>query len=262
MGGCFFSWGGGGGVRAAVRLVPTPHLSTSDWFVTWCLMFGLQVAAGWIREYHDWQWDEGATDQCFPKAQLKFSPDYSEFKSDPFYQSRAAAGLQTHVVVQGRPLCQFGGATPNQTRSNWKCVDSNSIIDTPKTQDPGSYTQLGAYLFQYAARYGRTKVADSKLTLGAGQVRASRVFVVLPLWPRRHCVACGDNGICPPRAIYWVRGLWLLALPASWKGRDPPPPPPNTHTPSHNTIKSNDNKWRLDCLSADLSADRVGLRPG
>ena len=42
---------------------------------------------------------------------------------------------------------------------------------TPLTMDPASYTQLGAYLYQFAARYGRTKVADDMLTLGADQAR-------------------------------------------------------------------------------------------
>ena len=89
-----------------------------------------QVAAGWIREYHDWQWDEGTDDACYPHATVKFSPDYSGFDSDPFYKSRAAAGLRTHVVLQGRPLCQFGGAHPNKTIGQWKCVDSNADIGT------------------------------------------------------------------------------------------------------------------------------------
>jgi hypothetical protein len=132
-----------------------------------------QNAAGWIREYHDWQWDEGSTDEGYPHAHMKFSPDYSSFQSDPFYKSRAAAGIKTHVCFEGRPMCQFGGTNPNQTIAKWKAVDSNDIIGTNKTKDPSSYAQLGAYAFQYAARYGRTKVADSKLTLGAGQARIS-----------------------------------------------------------------------------------------
>jgi hypothetical protein len=132
-----------------------------------------QNATGWIREYHDWQWDEGSTDSCYPHAQVKFSPDYSSFQSDPFYKSRAAAGIKTHVCIEGRPLCQFGGATPNQTVGKWKSVDNNADIGTPKTLDPGSYSQLAAYVFQYAARYGNSKVADAKLTLGAGQPRVS-----------------------------------------------------------------------------------------
>ena len=37
-----------------------------------------------IREYHDWQWDEGEGDPCYPHAQTKFSPDWSGFESDPF----------------------------------------------------------------------------------------------------------------------------------------------------------------------------------
>ena len=132
-----------------------------------------QVAAGWIREYHDWQWDEGTDDACYPHATVKFSPDYSGFDSDPFYKSRAAAGLRTHVVLQGRPLCQFGGAHPNKTIGQWKCVDSNADIGTPKTADPASYSQIGAYVYQYAARYGKTKVADAKLKLASGQSRVS-----------------------------------------------------------------------------------------
>ena len=63
-----------------------------------------QIAAGSIREYHDWQWDEGAGDPCYPHAQTKFSPDWSDFDSDLFYKSRAAAGIKTHVALQVRFL--------------------------------------------------------------------------------------------------------------------------------------------------------------
>lgn len=132
-----------------------------------------QKVAGWIREYHDWQWDEGATDPGYPHAQVKFSPDYSGFQSDPFYKSRAAAGIKTHICLEGRPLCQFGGSTPNQTLAKWKAVDNNADIGTAKTLEPESYSQLAAYAYQIAARYGETKLSDNKLTLGAEQAHIS-----------------------------------------------------------------------------------------
>ena len=70
-----------------------------------------------------------------------------------FYKTRAAAGIKTHAVLQGRPLCQFGS---NKTRSNWKCLDSD-IADvafgTNKTVDPSSYSQLAAHVYQYAGRW-------------------------------------------------------------------------------------------------------------
>lgn len=104
-----------------------------------------QVVAGSIREYHDWQWDEGSGDPCYPHAQTKFSPDYSGFQSDPFYKTRAAAGIKTHAVLQGRPLCQFG---TNKSISYWKCVDDTAMIGTAQTMDPSSYSQLAAHVFQ------------------------------------------------------------------------------------------------------------------
>lgn len=139
-----------------------------------------QIAAGSMREYHDWQWDEGAGDPCFPHAQTKFSPDWSDFSSDPFYKSRFAAGIKTHVVLQGRPLCQFGGKSPNKSLANWKCVDNPADIGTNKTMDPRSYAQLAAHVFQYAARYGSVKVADAKLALAAGQPRCAWMGTGLP----------------------------------------------------------------------------------
>ena len=82
------------------------------------------------------------------------------------------------MCIEGRPLCQFGGASPNQTIGKWKAVDENADIGTAKTKDPASYAQLGAYLFQYAARYGKTEVADAKLTLASGQARFSGAGVL------------------------------------------------------------------------------------
>ena len=82
------------------------------------------------------------------------------------------------MCIEGRPLCQFGGASPNQTIGKWKAVDENADIGTAKTKDAASYAQLGAYLFQFAARYGKTKVADAKLTLASGQARLSGAGVL------------------------------------------------------------------------------------
>ena len=104
-------------------------------------------------------------DACYPHAAISFSPDTAGFRSDEFYEARAAAGLQTHVVVQGRPLCQVGGAHVNSTQQTWKCVNENAIIGTPETAEPSSYSMLAAYLYQYAARYGQAKVPDAQLTL-------------------------------------------------------------------------------------------------
>jgi hypothetical protein len=129
-----------------------------------------QIAAGSIREYHDFVWDEGAGDPCFPKALNKFAPDYSGFNSDEFYNRTAKSGINIHVVVQGRPSCQFAA---NTSTSHWKVVNSNSLIGTPATEQPSSYTQIGAHLFQYAARYGRTAVPAAELTLGSDQSKRS-----------------------------------------------------------------------------------------
>ena len=52
-------------------------------------------------------------------------------------------------------------------------MDHNSYLGTPLTSDPSSYAQLGAYVYQYAARYGTRTVPDSHLTLGKGQARVS-----------------------------------------------------------------------------------------
>jgi hypothetical protein len=153
---------------APIPLLPAPLMGSFigiNSFVTEPLE--RQNAAGWIREYHDWQWDEvsgqgstfhfvltprllplngryhkGAADPCYPHAQVDFSPDYSSFQSDPFYKSRTAAGIKTHVCLQGRPLCQFGGPSPNNTIAKWKAVDNNAMIGTPKTMDPSSYSQV------------------------------------------------------------------------------------------------------------------------
>jgi hypothetical protein len=125
-----------------------------------------QNAAGSIREYHDFQWDEGVGDKCFPSEQAKFSPDYSGFDSDGFYNRTFASGIKVHAVLQGRPLCQFAD---NASTSGFKCVDSNTMLGTAATADPRSYTQLAGHLFQYAARYGRTKVPPSQIRMAPGQ---------------------------------------------------------------------------------------------
>jgi hypothetical protein len=119
---------------------------------------------GIAREYHNWGWlGNNYSDQPYP--QTLYTPDIPSFgwDWDSFF-----SGLQS-MGVSGFPAVQ--GGVP------WV---SNSAVP-PADGSPtaaASYIAHGDTMFQIAARWGKTKVADGLLKLEAGQTRESGLGTV------------------------------------------------------------------------------------
>ena len=128
------------------------------------------TVGGFVREYHNWDWDEGDSGAYpgYPKNQNKWNPSCGAggaWNFDEYYAKLKAAGVTVCPAIEG------GAAwlrAPKQGKSSDKPV--------PEGQDPtqpAAYAAHADHLYQYAARYGNTSVPDSNLKLAADQPRRS-----------------------------------------------------------------------------------------
>jgi chitodextrinase len=141
----------------------------------------MQVA-GFVREYHSWSWDEGDiwsgggnwAYPVYPNNQMKFAPSEAGgggWNFDSYYTSVLAGGITISPVIQGAPAWLQGGTN---FPSDDKPLDEPGASST----DPNSYEKKANHMFQYAARYGSTSVADAKLQLAPGQPRNSGMGLI------------------------------------------------------------------------------------
>ena len=103
--------------------------------------------AGFVREYHSWAWDTENLDR-----KTRFNPSAAaggnSWFFDDYYKKLSTAGVTVVPAIQGN----IAGQTFN---------------------DKPDLKTHAAHLFQFAARYGSKKVADSALSLAPGQPRVS-----------------------------------------------------------------------------------------
>src|SRR5580704_3835681 len=121
------------------------------------------AAIGNVREYHDWQWCEGNGDPSYPgypNNQNSFSLFGGSWDFDKYYGDLKAKGVFGYPVIQQGVPWLAGGAVP-------------PVAKDASPSDPASYAAHADEMFQYAARYGSTKVADNLLKLASGQTRSS-----------------------------------------------------------------------------------------
>ncbi|AHF17065.1 hypothetical protein [Niabella soli] len=127
------------------------------------------AAVGFIREYHNWAWDEGdgaSNYPGFPNNQIKFAPSYPGWSFDDFYQGLKQNNVQVAPCLQGSVNWLPHSGDYN---SDNKPLDAIGADPT----SPYSYYAKANHLYQFAARYGSVKVPDANLLLAAGQPRLS-----------------------------------------------------------------------------------------
>lgn len=143
------------------------------------------VAAGIAREYHNWILNEGGFTSNYPgypHNPIQWSPGSPMQKEnesvppwdprtpagydfDTYYRRLKEAGITVFPCVQG--TVPWVSGEPN-TKSRHKPVTSGK-----DPSDPLSYVEHADFMFQYAARYGGRKLADSLLKAAPGQVKRS-----------------------------------------------------------------------------------------
>lgn len=136
------------------------------------------AAGGQLREYHSWVWDDGNMNQtapAFPKNTFAWNPSGVSGKGwgwnfDAFYRKARGAGIEVVPVVQGSP-----GWMKEHKGDRLK---EKPVAPGRDPEDPASYAAHADYLFQFAARYGSTKVDDALLKLREGQPRVSGLGLI------------------------------------------------------------------------------------
>ncbi len=141
----------------------------------------IQVA-GFIREYHNWGWDEGDiwsgggnwNYSPYPNNKMRFAPSEAGaggWNFDNYYRNTKNRNLILSPVIQGAPAWLQGKKDfPN----DFKPLDEEGA----DSRDPNSYEKKANHMYQFAARYGSTYVADSKLQLAKDQPRQSGLGVL------------------------------------------------------------------------------------
>ena len=122
------------------------------------------TAAGFVREYHNWEWDEGdgAAYPGYPHNRNKWNPSYGAgggWDFDGYYARLKMAGVTVCPALQSSPAWLRG-----------KGGDKPAAPGLPPTA-PAAYAAHADHLFQYAARYGAAPVADPLLKLAPDQPR-------------------------------------------------------------------------------------------
>jgi hypothetical protein len=114
---------------------------------------------GVVREYHNWGW-LGNNYNAQPYPHTLYTPDLTSFgwDWDSFFSGLQAMGASGFPAVQGGVPWVSNSAVPPASGSATAAA---------------SYVAHGDTMFQIAARWGKTKVADGLLELASGQTRES-----------------------------------------------------------------------------------------
>ena len=120
----------------------------------------IAVPAGFVREYHNWEWDVENSDR-----QLRFQPSAAGggWLFDDYYRQLKESRMTVSPDLQQTVADFFSGGDS----------DGKPTVKGKNAEEPASYARRAAYLFQYAARYGSRPVPDAAITLAPGQPRRS-----------------------------------------------------------------------------------------
>lgn len=126
------------------------------------------AACGHLREYHQWQWDEGNQDTSYPgypNHQLAWNPSWVSgpgwgWNFDSFYQQLKDAGVEVAPCLQG--------CAPYLVGFDRDRTEEKPVAGADPSL-PQSYIAHASYLFQFAARYGATPCDEALLKLKPDQ---------------------------------------------------------------------------------------------
>ncbi len=120
------------------------------------------AAIGNVREYHNWSVTDGnnaAGYPGYPNNELQFDLWNGFWDFDDYYTSLTSSGLLVFPALQGT-VAYLNNAVP-------------PVKAGASTTDAASYQAHASFMYQYAARYGQTKVDAKHLKLASGQTVAS-----------------------------------------------------------------------------------------
>jgi len=164
------------GTNVQVDPTPTPHPKPAmDQMIGINSFYdvpgSIAAVGGTLREYHGWNRDEGdakfgtinTSYPGYPNNANKFNPSYccGSLNYDKYFGDLKSAGITAFPAIQ-------------QSVSWLTTVAGNKPVPAGANPAlPASYAAHGDHMFQLAARYGSTPVADNKLKLAADQPRST-----------------------------------------------------------------------------------------
>ena len=127
---------------------------------------------GSIREYHNWQWDEGkdtTTYPAYPNNQFAWAPSWVSGENwgwdfDATYKAFKNDGFELSPCLQKNVAYMLKGSINNEQKP---------ISEYDDAQNPQSYQEHAQYLYQFVARYGANSVPASNLLLKPNQAPKS-----------------------------------------------------------------------------------------
>lgn len=118
-------------------------------------------AVGHIREYHNYRW------VISQKGQNKFNPsDGWPWNFDEYYKTLHENKIDIIPCIQGTSKYLLD---PDKVKNNDFTLNEKPLRYDLDPSKPESYADHASTMFQYAARYGNTKVAENKLQLANDQ---------------------------------------------------------------------------------------------
>lgn len=124
---------------------------------------------GNVREYHNWGWDEGNTTtdyRGYPNNQYAWNPSWVSGPGWGFYFDDFYTDLKSNKLIVSPDL---QGAAPYITGFDDSLTQHKPLSLGENPLLPFSYIEHADYMFQFAARYGKTPVNASLLKLKADQ---------------------------------------------------------------------------------------------
>ncbi|MCC7317890.1 MAG: hypothetical protein IT219_05115 [Bacteroidales bacterium] len=124
---------------------------------------------GNLREYHNWGWDEGNLDTTYPgypNNQYAWNPSWVSgpgwgFYFDDFYTDLRSNGITVSPDLQGAAH-YITGFVDSLLQHKPLSAGENPLLAS-------SYIEHADYMFQFAARYGKTAVPVGQLKLKSDQ---------------------------------------------------------------------------------------------
>jgi len=117
-------------------------------------------AVGFVREYHNWSWSEGNSDPTYtpyPNNKIEFFRPMLGWSFDNYYKLLKKSGIICSPAIQGSVIWLY-----NNDRSK---LEAKAVPIGSSTYLPQSYAAHASFLYQYAARYGSTKIDKSILKI-------------------------------------------------------------------------------------------------
>ncbi len=134
---------------------------------------GRLEASGFVREYHNWMWNEGNLSEDYkgyPNNEIAFEPAAMGWDFDRYYANLSGMGLMVAPDIKQNTLWM--------AEKDYGRLVAKPVTKSSDPLDPFSYEAHAGFLFQYGARYGQNKHKNEVLKLAGDQGKLTGMNLV------------------------------------------------------------------------------------